>query len=116
MISVYPLNSPTASSSSSSFASFSLRQIRARQLFLPAPPNVPSGHDRQVVSYLKHKRRTIKNRGYALNCRVRRIQNHHQPATDDVLLRDQTVVSLQGWLQYYESSYSTFFNYSSRRL
>ncbi|CAJ0574404.1 unnamed protein product, partial [Mesorhabditis spiculigera] len=84
-------------------AQLSVRQLNQRL----------QGHDRQVVSYLKHKRRTIKNRGYALNCRVRRIQNQLQLEADNLLLRDQirylkqTVASLQGRLQYYEPTQST---------
>lgn len=66
------------------------------------------GHDRQTVSALKQKRRTLKNRGYALNCRVRRIQNQIQLEADNVMLREQvrylteTLHQLQNRLNYYE--------------
>ncbi|KAK6016029.1 bZIP Maf transcription factor, partial [Ostertagia ostertagi] len=51
--------------------------------------NNPAGHDRQLVTMMKQKRRTLKNRGYALNCRVRRIQNQLQLEADNIQLRDQ---------------------------
>ena len=66
------------------------------------------GHDRQVVSALKQKRRTLKNRGYALNCRVRRIHNQIQLEADNVMLREQVrylteaLHQLQSRLHYYE--------------
>ncbi|KHJ86427.1 bZIP Maf transcription factor [Oesophagostomum dentatum] len=69
------------------------------------------GHDRQVVTLLKQKRRTLKNRGYALNCRVRRIQNQLQLEADNIQLRDQirsllqTLSDLQARLQYYEPTF-----------
>lgn len=47
------------------------------------------GQDRQVVSMLKAKRRVLKNRGYALNCRMRRMQNQAQLESDNLQLRDQ---------------------------
>ncbi|VDM76784.1 unnamed protein product [Strongylus vulgaris] len=51
------------------------------------------GHDRQTVTMIKQKRRTLKNRGYALNCRVRRIQNQLQLEADNIQLRDQVSVN-----------------------
>ncbi|KAK6726617.1 hypothetical protein RB195_004752 [Necator americanus] len=69
------------------------------------------GHDRQVVTMLKQKRRTLKNRGYALNCRVRRIQNQLQLEADNIQLRDQirslvqTLSDVQARLQYYEPAF-----------
>ncbi|EYC10957.1 hypothetical protein Y032_0053g2391 [Ancylostoma ceylanicum] len=69
------------------------------------------GHDRQVVTMLKQKRRTLKNRGYALNCRVRRIQNQLQLEADNIQLRDQirsllqTLSDVQARLQYYEPTF-----------
>ncbi|VDP01016.1 unnamed protein product [Heligmosomoides polygyrus] len=69
------------------------------------------GHDRQLVTMLKQKRRTLKNRGYALNCRVRRIQNQLQLEADNIQLRDQirsllqTLSDVQARLQYYEPTF-----------
>lgn len=66
------------------------------------------GQDRQVVSALKQKRRTLKNRGYAFNCRVRRIQNQLQLEADNMMLKDevrclkQMLHDLQMRLAYYE--------------
>uniref|UniRef100_A0AC34RD76 Basic leucine zipper domain-containing protein n=1 Tax=Panagrolaimus sp. JU765 TaxID=591449 RepID=A0AC34RD76_9BILA len=80
-----------------------LAQLSVRQLNLKL-----QGHDRQIVSALKQKRRTLKNRGYALNCRVRRIQNQIQLEADNVMLREQvrylteTLHQLQNRLNYYE--------------
>jgi hypothetical protein len=80
-----------------------LAQLSVRQLNMKL-----QGHDRQTVSALKQKRRTLKNRGYALNCRVRRIQNQVQLEADNVMLRDQVrylseaLQHIQARLQYYE--------------
>jgi hypothetical protein len=80
-----------------------LAQLSVRQLNMKL-----QGHDRQTVSALKQKRRTLKNRGYALNCRVRRIQNQVQLEADNVMLRDQVrylseaLQNIQARLQYYE--------------
>ncbi|KAK6053500.1 bZIP Maf transcription factor [Cooperia oncophora] len=63
------------------------------------------GHDRQLVTMMKQKRRTLKNRGYALNCRVRRIQNQLQLEADNIQLRDQTLSDMQARLQYYEPTF-----------
>lgn len=118
MIAVQPLSSPTGSSSSSqsrgsssldsqvpipSVSDEELAQLSVRQLNQKL-----QGQNRDVVSYLKQKRRTLKNRGYALNCRVRRIQNQLQLEADNMMLKDQirflrqTVQDLQGRLHYYE--------------
>ncbi|GMT28418.1 hypothetical protein PFISCL1PPCAC_19715 [Pristionchus fissidentatus] len=57
---------------------------------------------------LKAKRRVLKNRGYALNCRMRRVQNQAQMESDNVQLKDQIrslrqmVQDLQNRLYYYE--------------
>uniref|UniRef100_A0A915DYC1 Basic leucine zipper domain-containing protein n=1 Tax=Ditylenchus dipsaci TaxID=166011 RepID=A0A915DYC1_9BILA len=45
------------------------------------------GHDRATVSALKQKRRTLKNRGYALNCRARRQQTTVQLQAENQVLR-----------------------------
>uniref|UniRef100_A0A0M3HUR0 BZIP_Maf domain-containing protein n=1 Tax=Ascaris lumbricoides TaxID=6252 RepID=A0A0M3HUR0_ASCLU len=83
-----PTLSTTSSSSSSSkvpnvsdeeLAHLSVRQLNQRL----------QGQDRQVVSALKQKRRTLKNRGYAFNCRVRRIQNQLQLEADNMMLKDE---------------------------
>lgn len=47
------------------------------------------GHNREFVSQLKQKRRTLKNRHYALNCRVRRIQTQLQMEADNVVLKEK---------------------------
>ncbi|KAF1770540.1 hypothetical protein GCK72_002359 [Caenorhabditis remanei] len=66
------------------------------------------GQDRNVVMQWKQKRRTLKNRGYALNCRARRVQNQMQLETDNMMLRNQikllkdTLTEVQMRLQYYE--------------
>ncbi|CAD5208787.1 unnamed protein product [Bursaphelenchus xylophilus] len=67
------------------------------------------GLDRETVSMVKQKRRTLKNRGYALNCRVRRIRNQLQLEADNVLLREKcrqlewAVQELRQRLQFYEN-------------
>jgi len=43
--------------------------------------------DRGAISAIKAKRRTLKNRGYALNCRVRRIRNQHELEKENQILR-----------------------------
>uniref|UniRef100_A0A0N5BML6 Neural retina-specific leucine zipper protein n=1 Tax=Strongyloides papillosus TaxID=174720 RepID=A0A0N5BML6_STREA len=66
------------------------------------------GYDQVVVAKLKQKRRTLKNRGYALNCRVRRLQSQHQLEEINQKLRNEvaslrcTIQYLQSRLQYYE--------------
>lgn len=45
------------------------------------------GMDRGAISAIKAKRRTLKNRGYALNCRVRRIRNQHELEKENQILR-----------------------------
>ncbi|CAD6184781.1 unnamed protein product [Caenorhabditis auriculariae] len=66
------------------------------------------GQDKQVVMQLKQKRRTLKNRGYAYNCRTRRVQNQMQLEADNMMLRDeikylkQALQEAQLRLQYYE--------------
>ncbi|KAH7699702.1 Protein MAF-1, partial [Aphelenchoides avenae] len=47
------------------------------------------GHDRRVINAIKQKRRTLKNRGYAFNCRIRRIQGQLQLEADNITLREQ---------------------------
>ncbi|KAI6234515.1 Transcription factor Maf [Aphelenchoides fujianensis] len=44
------------------------------------------GLDRRVVASLKQRRRTLKNRSYALTCRVRRVQNQLQLEAENVML------------------------------
>uniref|UniRef100_A0A7E4WA94 Neural retina-specific leucine zipper protein n=1 Tax=Panagrellus redivivus TaxID=6233 RepID=A0A7E4WA94_PANRE len=80
-----------------------LAQLSVRQLNMKL-----QGQDRKIVTELKQKRRTLKNRGYALNCRVRRVQNQMQLEADIVMLRNQvhhlteTLRQMQARLQYYE--------------
>jgi len=45
------------------------------------------GQDRSIVSALKQKRRTLKNRGYALNCRARRLKNQQQLEEENAQLK-----------------------------
>lgn len=72
------------------------------------------------MTALKQKRRTLKNRGYALNCRVRRIQSQLQLEADNLMLREhikfvfsslsslecrclrETLAELHARLSYYE--------------
>jgi transcription factor MAFF/G/K len=80
-----------------------LAQLSVRQLNMKL-----QGHDRNTVSALKQKRRTLKNRGYALNCRIRRIQNFNQLEADNIMLHNkvqyltEAIQQLQARLQYYE--------------
>uniref|UniRef100_A0A914KIG9 Basic leucine zipper domain-containing protein n=1 Tax=Meloidogyne incognita TaxID=6306 RepID=A0A914KIG9_MELIC len=46
-----------------------------------------AGQDRSIVSALKQKRRTLKNRGYALNCRARRLKNQQQLEEENARLK-----------------------------
>ncbi|TKR93572.1 hypothetical protein L596_007999 [Steinernema carpocapsae] len=68
------------------------------------------GQKREVVLQLKQKRRTLKNRGYAYNCRVRRIQTQSNLEHENARLAEQVrhlmdaVNGLQAKVQYYESS------------
>uniref|UniRef100_A0A914GWS7 Basic leucine zipper domain-containing protein n=1 Tax=Globodera rostochiensis TaxID=31243 RepID=A0A914GWS7_GLORO len=59
------------------------------------------GQNRSVVSALKQKRRTLKNRGYALNCRTRRMRNQQQLEAENVYLR-QLVAKQSALLAKYE--------------
>jgi predicted kinase len=45
------------------------------------------GYDRQIISALKQKRRTLKNRGYAYKCRVRRLQVTLQLEAENAMLK-----------------------------
>jgi predicted kinase len=45
------------------------------------------GYDRQIISALKQKRRTLKNRGYAYKCRVRRLQVQLQLEAENAMLK-----------------------------
>uniref|UniRef100_A0A914UN10 Neural retina-specific leucine zipper protein n=1 Tax=Plectus sambesii TaxID=2011161 RepID=A0A914UN10_9BILA len=66
------------------------------------------GQDRKMVSALKQKRRTLKNRGYAFNCRVRRLQLQLQLEAENVMLKNemrylrQMLQESQTRLSYYE--------------
>ena len=66
------------------------------------------GQDRKMVSALKQKRRTLKNRGYAFNCRVRRLQLQLQLEAENVMLKNemrylrQMLHESQSRLSYYE--------------
>ncbi|KAK0425117.1 hypothetical protein QR680_009040 [Steinernema hermaphroditum] len=115
-----PLPSPSTSSSPSASSILSDRN--------PSPPPFPhvsdeeltnlsvrqlnqrlQGQKREVVLQLKQKRRTLKNRGYAYNCRVRRLQTQSQLEHENARLVEQVrnltdaVYGLQAKLQYYES-------------
>uniref|UniRef100_A0A8R1DEG9 Neural retina-specific leucine zipper protein n=2 Tax=Caenorhabditis japonica TaxID=281687 RepID=A0A8R1DEG9_CAEJA len=85
------------------FSDEELAQISVRQLNQKL-----MGQDRSVVMQWKQKRRTLKNRGYALNCRARRVQNQAQIEMDNVMLRRQIKLlrealnEAQMRLQYYE--------------
>uniref|UniRef100_A0A183C3S2 BZIP_Maf domain-containing protein n=1 Tax=Globodera pallida TaxID=36090 RepID=A0A183C3S2_GLOPA len=59
------------------------------------------GQNRSVVSALKQKRRTLKNRGYALNCRTRRMRNQQQLEAENDYLR-QLVAKQSALLAKYE--------------
>ncbi|KAL3103285.1 hypothetical protein niasHS_002471 [Heterodera schachtii] len=59
------------------------------------------GQDRSVVSAVKQKRRTLKNRGYALNCRTRRMRNQQQLEAENNYLR-QLVAKQSALLKKYE--------------
>lgn len=63
----------------------SVRELNAKLQVptqLPPPPSYTGsrfqGCDRRFVTAMKQKRRTLKNRGYAFNCRVRRLQTQIQ--------------------------------------
>ncbi|PIO71095.1 bZIP Maf transcription factor [Teladorsagia circumcincta] len=98
-----PLSSSAQSPLTPEVTDEELQRISVRQLNQRL-----QGHDRQLVTLMKQKRRTLKNRGYALNCRVRRIQNQLQLEADNIQLRDQirgllqTISDMQARLQYYE--------------
>lgn len=57
---------------------------------------------------MKQKRRTLKNRGYALNCRVRRLQIQLQLEAENVMLKNevnylrQVVQEAQHKISYYD--------------
>ncbi|KAE9416188.1 hypothetical protein Angca_008473, partial [Angiostrongylus cantonensis] len=101
-----PSNSFTQSPLGPEVTDEELQRISVRQLNQRL-----QGHDRQLVTMLKQKRRTLKNRGYALNCRVRRIQNQLQLEADNIQLRDQirnllqVLSEVQARLQYYEPTF-----------
>lgn len=63
-----------------------------------------------MITAVKQKRRTLKNRGYALNCRLRRIQGQLQLEADNHLLRGQVrqlteaLYEMRARLEYYEPS------------
>lgn len=98
--------SPRSPGSFDHFSDEELAQISVRQLNQKL-----MGQDRNVVMQWKQKRRTLKNRGYALNCRARRVQNQMQLETDNMMLRNQIKVlrdalnEAQMRLQYYEPAF-----------
>ena len=60
-----------------------------------------------MVSALKQKRRTLKNRGYALNCRTRRLKNQQQLEAENAELR--AIVERQAaLLDNYERKFGIF--------
>ncbi|VDO22143.1 unnamed protein product [Haemonchus placei] len=110
-----PLNSSVQSPLTPEVTDEELQRISVRQLNQRL-----QGHDRQLVTMMKQKRRTLKNRGYALNCRVRRIQNQLQLEADNIQLRDQirgllqTLSEMQARLQYYEPVVGIVMNFPRR--
>lgn len=62
-----------------------------------------------MVASVKQKRRTLKNRGYALNCRVRRLQNKNQLESENRHLR-LTLEQLTQKLRVAESQIAYFYN------
>ncbi|CAL2029264.1 unnamed protein product [Caenorhabditis brenneri] len=109
----------SGSPSPRSFDQFSdeeLAQISVRQLNQKL-----MGQDRHVVMQWKQKRRTLKNRGYALNCRAKRLRTQTQLEQENAILRNEVKVlqerlaDSQMRLHYYieqgqgfYSSYQTF--------
>ncbi|CAD5206118.1 unnamed protein product [Bursaphelenchus okinawaensis] len=97
--SVKPKESKILGLSEQELARLSVRQLNQKL----------QGLDRDTVSMVKQKRRTLKNRGYALNCRVRRIRNQLQLEADNVLLREKcrqlewAVQELRQRLAFYEN-------------
>ncbi|CAB3408217.1 unnamed protein product [Caenorhabditis bovis] len=100
-----PTPSIAASLSDEELAQISVRQLNQKLM----------GQDRSLVMELKQKRRTLKNRGYALNCRARRVQNQMKLEADNLVLRNQVknlraaLHQAQLRLQFYEPS--TMFEY-----
>ncbi|CEF65084.1 GH02096p [Strongyloides ratti] len=118
LISPYSITS-NSSSNSSTFISNQLHDLTDEELAHLSVRQLNQrlqGHDQEVVAKLKQKRRTLKNRGYALNCRVRRLQSQHQLEEVNQKLRNEvtslqrTIQYLQSRLQYYESFTTTQFN------
>lgn len=64
------------------FSDEELAQISVRQLNQKL-----MGQDRHVVMQWKQKRRTLKNRGYALNCRAKRLLTQSQLEQENSSLR-----------------------------
>jgi hypothetical protein len=100
--------SPSPSlSSGPAFSDEELAHLSVRQLNQRL-----QGQDRTTVTAIKQKRRTLKNRGYAFNCRVRRIQSQLQLEADNVMLREQvrylsqSLNELRARLEYYEQPQS----------
>ncbi|CAI5439227.1 unnamed protein product [Caenorhabditis angaria] len=102
------INVDNNNSNNSRMSDEELAQISVRQLNQKLV-----GQDRNVVMQLKQKRRTLKNRGYALNCRARRVQTQMQLEADNLVLRNQIKMlrealhDAQIRLQYYEPFQTT---------
>ncbi|CAI2301977.1 unnamed protein product [Caenorhabditis sp. 36 PRJEB53466] len=94
-----PPSSPFHDMCDEELAQISVRQLNQKLM----------GQDRSVVLQWKQKRRTLKNRGYALNCRARRVQNQAQLETDNIRLRNDLKAAqnalreAQSRLLYYEN-------------
>ncbi|KAI6179592.1 BZIP-Maf domain-containing protein [Aphelenchoides besseyi] len=86
-----------------------LSQLSVRQI-----NKITHGLDRQTISTLKQRRRTLKNRGYALTCRVRRLQSQLQLESENMMLRQKckelnsTLMEMRERLALYDPTVFTY--------